>query len=209
MPQKHIKLNWAGMTAATLFVLVFAVEGALRPGYSALRTEISALSLGPRGWIQIGNFILSGGLLLLFSNGLLGQFRRAGKPTLGPVLLMITASCLLLSGPFVMDPPGTPRSLWTGHGWVHKLLGAVVFTLFPVCCFVVGRAMRDRVSFRGWSRGAGWLIIAALVGMKLAQTQPTGSFFAVRLGLFQRVALMTYLAWVFTLAVKVRQSVNQ
>ncbi len=209
MPQKHTKLNWAGMTAAALFVLIFTVEGSLRPGYSALRTEVSALSLGSRGWIQILNFILSGGLLLLFATGLLKQFRREQRPTLGPILLVITASCLLLSGPFVMDPPGTPRSLWTGHGWVHQLLGAVVFTLFPISCFVVGRAMQDRVSFRGWSRGAGWLIIAALVGMKLAQTQPTGSFFAVRLGLFQRVALITYLTWVFTLSVKVRQSVNQ
>ena len=51
---------WAGMLGPALFVAVFSIEGALRPGYNALSTYVSALSLGPRGWIQIANFYLFG-----------------------------------------------------------------------------------------------------------------------------------------------------
>lgn len=173
MPLSKLKPTWAGMMAPALFVLVFTLEDWQHPGYSVLRTEISALSLGSRGWIQILNFVLTGCLLLLFATGLLEAFRLARRPTIGPVLLVITAVCLLLSGPFVMDPPGTPRFLWTWHGWVHQLLGAGAFTLFPISYFVVGRTLREQTSFWRWSIGAGWAIV---------------------------VALIAYLSWVFMLA---------
>ena len=200
--------RWLGIIAPVFFVSVFTLEGWFRPSYSALQTEVSALSLGPHGWVQGINFVLTGGMLFLFANGLRGQFRQVQRSMTGPVLLMTMAICLLLSGPFVMDPPGTPRSAWTWHNWVHQLLGAVVFMLFPISCFIVSRTMRGRTAFRQWSRVAGWLIVAALIGMKLAQMQSADSFFALRLGLFQRIALITFLTWVFTLAVTVRQSAN-
>jgi hypothetical protein len=62
------------MAASILFVSVFSLEGWLRHGYAVAQTEVSALSLGPRGWIQIVNFLVSGELVLLFANGLLYQF---------------------------------------------------------------------------------------------------------------------------------------
>jgi hypothetical protein len=67
-----------------LFVGVFILEGWLRPGYAVAQTEVSALSLGPRGWIQIVNFLVSGGLLFFFANALLHQFLQDHKPKLGP-----------------------------------------------------------------------------------------------------------------------------
>jgi hypothetical protein len=41
------------MIGPALFVLVFTLEGWLRPGYDPLAMYVSALSLGPSGWIQI------------------------------------------------------------------------------------------------------------------------------------------------------------
>jgi uncharacterized membrane protein len=51
---------WAGIVGPILFVLVFTVDGALTPGYSAMRDVVSFLELGPAGWIQRLNFILTG-----------------------------------------------------------------------------------------------------------------------------------------------------
>ncbi len=47
---------WAGIIGPALFVAVFIIEGLLRPDYNAFSTYVSALSLGPRGWIQIVKF---------------------------------------------------------------------------------------------------------------------------------------------------------
>ncbi len=50
----------AGVLGTTLFVLVFLIDGATRSGYHPVRQPVSALALGPRGWGQTTNFIVSG-----------------------------------------------------------------------------------------------------------------------------------------------------
>ena len=47
------------MIGPALFVVTFTIEGCLRPGYRAREMFVSELSLGPRGWIQIANFIVA------------------------------------------------------------------------------------------------------------------------------------------------------
>ncbi|NLT28963.1 MAG: DUF998 domain-containing protein [Propionibacterium sp.] len=42
----------AGVIGPSLFVLVFLVEGWLRPGYDPAADYVSALSLGERGWVR-------------------------------------------------------------------------------------------------------------------------------------------------------------
>ena len=46
-----------GALGGLLFTAVYLVEGATRPGYDALVLPISALSLGPGGWVQQANFV--------------------------------------------------------------------------------------------------------------------------------------------------------
>src|SRR4029077_1917619 len=112
--QRRLAL-WAGIIGPALFVSVFLLEGALRPGYNALNTYVSALSLGPRGWVQITNFILFGGLLLVFTWAVAGQFPSGQASRGGIIVLAIIAVGYLASGPFVMDPMGTPLSQATAH----------------------------------------------------------------------------------------------
>jgi hypothetical protein len=45
--------------------MVFTIGGTLRAGYEPRRDFVSVLSLGPRGWVQMTNFILLGVLLLI------------------------------------------------------------------------------------------------------------------------------------------------
>ena len=53
-----------GLAAGPAFVTAFLIEGSVRDGYRPLRHPVSSLALGPRGWIQTGNFALTGTLFL-------------------------------------------------------------------------------------------------------------------------------------------------
>src|SRR5215472_11270162 len=54
-----------GGVGAFLFTATYLFEGITRPGYSAWQQPISALSLGPGGWVQQVNFVVFGLLTLL------------------------------------------------------------------------------------------------------------------------------------------------
>jgi len=53
-----------GVIGPLLFIVVLLIEGATRPGYSALRNYGSDLELSNQGWEQIANFIVCGLLLV-------------------------------------------------------------------------------------------------------------------------------------------------
>jgi Protein of unknown function (DUF998) len=78
-----------GAIGPILFILVFLVEGATRPSYSAWHNFVSDLSLSNQGWMQIANFLICGVLMLCFALGL-RQVLRSGKGAVwGPLLLGI------------------------------------------------------------------------------------------------------------------------
>lgn len=49
-----------GVAGAVLFTTTYVIEGATRPGYDGWQQAISALSLGPGGWLQQANFVVLG-----------------------------------------------------------------------------------------------------------------------------------------------------
>src|SRR3974390_3527919 len=58
------RLLRCGVAAGPAFAALFLLEGAVRDGYRPLRHPVSSLALGPRGWIQAGNFAMAGTLFL-------------------------------------------------------------------------------------------------------------------------------------------------
>jgi hypothetical protein len=197
---------WAGMVGPAFFVAVFALEGWLRPGYDPLGMFVSELSLGPRGWIQIANFIVLGVLFIVFARGVAAEFREGKASRVGPILLAVIGFSLLISGPLVTDPASTPREQWSWHGTLHQLFGALVFSLSPVSCFVFWRRFRDDPKWRSlqwWTLAAGVIIVTSVVLMKVGQTPPNA--LNAWIGLIQRAALVTYLSWIFTFAMALRR----
>ncbi len=195
----------AGMIGPALFVLIFTIEGWLRPGYDACSMFVSELALGPRGWIQICNFVLFGSLFLSFARGVAREFRSGTASTAGPVLLTILGCGFFAAGPFVMDPVSTPRQAWSAHGTMHQLLGALVFSLMPVSCFIFWRRFRVDPRWQPLRRltlGAGIAIAVAIVLMKIGFSDPAAPPGPLRawVGLLQRSALFFYLAWIFGFA---------
>jgi hypothetical membrane protein len=192
-----------GPAGAALFVAVFLVDGATRPGYDPTYHPVSALSLGDRGWVQIANFVVSGLLLTAFAAGLRRVVRAGRASVWGPLLLGGFGIALALSGVFVMDPtrgypPGIPVDA-TGASWqyaVHDGAGIVVFLSLPVACFVVARRFAARPR-PGWvlycvATGLAGLALFVWFGVAWEADHP-------RTGLIQRVMIIVDLTWVAAL----------
>jgi hypothetical membrane protein len=124
-----------GAIAGPSFILIFLVEGWLRPNYDWLREPVSALSQGPRGWVQQTNFFLSGALLVAYAFGL--------KAVLAPVnstwtwlLIFFYASALIGAGIFITDA-GRSSNVRTRAGVLHDLFSTVVFFSLCIDCFCI------------------------------------------------------------------------
>jgi len=203
---------WAGIIAPFCFVLVFSVEGWLRPGYNAMSSFVSALSLGPRGWIQIINFLIFGGLLALFSRGVAAEFEEGKASKWGPILLAAIALLYFISGPFVMDPQGTPSLEGSLHGTVHGLAGGIVFLLMPIVIFVFYRRFHldpDWQMLQWWSLVLGIICSTATLFFTIVSKNPSlTETFKAWLGLIQRSVIVPFMLWVFIFGTGLLKRIN-
>ena len=201
-----------GLAAGPVFVAAFVVEGAVREGYSPLRHPVSSLAVGARGWIQAGNFTVTGTLLLAAAAGL----SRADDPAVigraGPALIGSAGAGLLGSAAFATDPvsgypPGTPDAI--GHpsrsGTIHNLCGIPVFLGLPAAALTYGwRSWRT--GQRGFGLYSAGTAVTMLATMALAAAGFGQSPRFVHLGgLFQRASIITGFAWLTALSVRALQ----
>jgi uncharacterized protein DUF998 len=206
---RRVLAGWAGMMGSALFVTVFTLEGWLRPGYDPRSTFISELSIGPRGWVQILNFIILGTLFLVFTWGVVDEFREGKASKAGPILLAIIGFSFLVSGPFVTDVAATPRDQMSLHGILHGIFGALVFSLSPISCFVFWRRFRQDPNWqplKGWTLAVGIITTAAVILLSAAiKTQVIPNVFTPWTGLIQRMVIIPYLTWIFFFAFALRK----
>ena len=199
----------AGILGPALFVIAFTIEGWLRPGYNTLSTYVSALSLGPDGGVQIVNFIISRALMIVFARGVAIEFKKEKTSQAGSWQLAIIATGIILSGPFVMDPMGTLPAHASVHGLVHGILGGIVFLLMPISCIVFYRRLLTEPNwqtFSKWTLTMGIILIATLTLFTFATKIPSLQIiFRDWFGLLQRLVLIPFMFWVFTLGVAIYQ----
>jgi hypothetical protein len=190
-----------------LFIVLFLVQGATRTGYSALRHPISSLSIGPMGWVQSANFIITGLLILAFAVGLRSVLRHPKGLLWGPLLIGIVGIGLIGAGFFTTDPlagypPGTPllQTERTLAGRLHDLFSLPVFLALPAACFVFmryfARRRNPRWSVYSFLSGLGMLAAFVLAGMGFQQTPG----FAEVAGLYQRLSIGIGWVWMALLA---------
>ncbi|MFI6507039.1 DUF998 domain-containing protein [Streptosporangium sp. NPDC050855] len=198
-----------GVAAGLLFVTAFLIEGATRAGYDPMRHPVSSLSLGPYGWTQVANFVVTGLLMLVFAVGLRRDLRTPGRrSTWGPLLIGASAIGLIGAGVFPTDPiggypPGTAaRGVSTWQGRLHDVpFSLLFFAALAAACFVFARR------FAGWGE-TGWAVYSAagglvfLVSFVLAGMGFSGAEgFAGLGGLMQRISIATGFCWLGLLAV--------
>ena len=191
------RLLLGGAVSGPLFVAVVLLQMFLRDGFDIRRHPISLLSLGPGGWVQVANFVLTGvlvlGLAVAARECLGGQ--HAGR--WGPMLLAGYGAGLLAGGVFVADPglgfpPGSPAGIpetLTWHGTVHAVAPPLAFTSLVAATAVFAR----RYAAHGRPARATYSALSGLTALLLALPGPG---FSLRLLL----AVLVTGAWTTALA---------
>lgn len=197
-------LLWAGVAGAVLFVGTFLVEGLTRRNYDTFRQPVSALALGPGGWMQQVNFVATGVLMLLLAAGLGASLRPLGGSPLAPVLVGIYAAGLILAGIFVTDPvpgyPPDPPAAPTRHGHLHTISSLLVFLPLFAAAIVVGRLLAASGS-PAWAAYSLLTAVAIIAGMLLSGAGFGGaSRVAPVAGVVQRAAIIAGWGWLALLA---------
>ena len=179
----------------------------MRDGYRPLRHSVSSLAIGPRGWIQAGNFTVAGTLFLAGAAGL----ARAGDPVVSsraaPALIGAAGAGLIGSAVFTTDPvsgypPGTPDALTqpSRTGTAHNLAAVPVFFGLPGAALACGwrswRAGRRRFGLYSAGTAVAMLTTMALADAGFGQSPRLVDFG----GLFQRTSIITGFTWLTALS---------
>ncbi|MGK5558816.1 DUF998 domain-containing protein [Actinomadura kijaniata] len=192
----------SGVFAGLLFTLAHLLEAFTRDAYDPLRHPVSSLALGPHGWTQTLNFLVTGCLVLFFAFGVRWAPGPVGGAFWGPLFLGVWSVGLLGAGAFLTDPingypPGSPDLLPspTVHGAWHDNLSLMGFVAFVVACSVFARRFA-RAGARGWAWGSVLCGVGFVVFMGLASAGfvQDGRLESVA-GLFQRLAVTLALTW--------------
>jgi hypothetical membrane protein len=207
-----------GAIGPILFILVFIVEDATRPGYSAWHNFVSDLSLSNQGWMQIANFLICGVLVLCFALGLRQVFRSGKGGVWGPLLLAIFGLSLLIAGIFVTDPslgyypPGTSSSTHTLHGLIHGANAPLVFGSLTIAMFVLARRFARDPAWRGWalySLIAGILFVGFFIAcIGVAVLDQKGILPNSPTGLLERLAIIIGWGWIALLALRLLRQIR-
>lgn len=195
-----------GVAAGPVFVAVFLLEGAVRDSYRPLRHPVSSLALGPRGWIQAGNFAVAGTLFLAAAAGL-ARAGDAAASRVAPALIGAAGAGLIGAAIFTTDPvsgypPGTPDALIhpTRAGIAHNLAAIPVFAGLPAAALASGwrswRAGQRRFGLYGAGTAVTMLTTIALAGAGFGQSPRLANL----AGLFQRASIITGFAWLTALS---------
>ncbi|HEY2575631.1 MAG TPA: DUF998 domain-containing protein [Streptosporangiaceae bacterium] len=198
-----------GLAGGPAFVTAFLIEGGVRDGYRPLRHPVSSLALGPRGWIQTGNFALTGTLFLATAAGL----SRVGGPAASsppvPALIGAAGAGLIGAAIFPTDPvsgypPGTPGALpgLSRAGAAHNLAAIPVFFGLPAAALACGwrswRTGKRTFALYSTSTAIIMLVTTTLAGAGFGQSPRL-----VNLGgLFQRASIITGFAWLTALSAR-------
>lgn len=201
-------LVYCGLIAPILFVSIFTLEGLFRENYSEMENFISELSIGNRGWIQISNFLIFGILFFVFSIGLLKEFQKRRFALTGPILFLILALCYFFSGPFVTDSGTIFTQQKSVHGIIHGVLGAIVFLLMTVSCWTFLKVFKKEKQFKSLKNVTllfSIILTLSLIAFTYVTKVPSSqNIFQNLNGLFQRLALIPFMVWLFYFAFSTR-----
>jgi Protein of unknown function (DUF998) len=206
IPMKPTLLLSLGALCAPVFIIAFMIQGFAREQYSA--HSISALSIGPHGWMQIANFIISGSLIVLLAIGLRLSLEPGSRGSVfGPIAIAIAGIGFIGAGIFVSDPvfgypPNQPLAVkqFTTRGHLHDFFSMFWFIGVPTACFVLARRF-FALGETAWAiysilSAVGMLVFFVLAGVGFNQTKG----FVDYAGLYQRLSAGTGVTWLMLLA---------
>jgi hypothetical protein len=199
-----------GTIGSVLFTTTYLIEGVTRPGYSALEQPISALSLGPGGWVQQVNFVVFG-LITIWTAFAWRAFLKGGAAALWyPILRGIQGGAIIVDGFFSQDPAGYPKDAVQGqvtlHGEIHLMFAFVSITAIAFGFFVLARRFAKESAWRGWATvcvvsGILTIVLISTFGALSGQHSPVA-------GLFERLATSIATAWFLVFLIRLWLGTN-
>jgi hypothetical protein len=194
-----------GAIAGPFFIVVFLIEGALRSKYDPFRQAVSALAIGPRGWVQQTNFIVTGALMFAYAFGLSSALRAYGGSFWAPVLVGMYALGLIGAGILVTDRPGlryesAARPKRDVRGILHDVCSLVAFVSLFIAFFVL-RQLFAAAGADSWAVYSGASAVLFGIGFILFARgfARAGRLASIR-GLLQRITIAIGWIWLSLVA---------
>ncbi len=186
-------LAWAGVVGPVLFTVAFLLQEAFRRDqYDPLAEPVSALEVGPAGWIQQVNFVIFGVLTIAHAIGQHSGMLSTRGGVAGPVLLGTTGVGCLLSAAFpLFDDAAGVTQFPPGH-----LLGGLTFFLVsPLALIVLSARMRHDPAWRSLAlyTFVSGLVLVGLDLVSLRLVFPDDALLHDWAGLAQRVTILVVL----------------
>jgi hypothetical protein len=184
-------LSLAAVAGPILFVLAWLPAGWLRPGYSSVGQQISALAIGPEGAFVRTAFILNG---LLLAVGAIAAFKGFKQP-MGTAARFVCALTLLLP-PLGMVWAG----IFTMDALALHMVGVDLACAFPVIGFPVLGFLLRRLP--AWRRLGTWILfggplltVALTIGLMQSIPLEQMAFGGGTFGLWQRALSIEVQTW--------------
>jgi Protein of unknown function (DUF998) len=133
-----------GVVGGVGFLAVALAAGAFRRDYSALHQPVSLLSVGPDGWVQIANFVVTRVLMVGCGVGLRRALAHGRGATWVPLLIVLYGFGLVGAGMFSAEPRMEAHVFDAGHFLLETHAG-------PAVAFMVDFIRRTQLA-RGTAR---------------------------------------------------------
>jgi hypothetical protein len=202
VPPALVRGLWYAVGAAVPFIAVTAIQGLVRPGYDSWHQAVSALSLGPGGWVQVVNLVAFG-VVVAMTAPIWRRILAGGKgATAYPALTAVIGVSFCIVGLVPQDPaPGyDPMGLAldapTARGLVHLAVAGVAALCSVASLFVMAARFAGDRHWPGWpaySRVMALLVITCVTIYGVWSTRASGLA-----GTFERLAILIPLVWTVT-----------
>ena len=202
------RLLYCGPAAAALFNGLVFIQAITRPGYEFVRHPLSLLAVGPQGWAQTANFLLSGLLVVAFAVGVRRTWGGSPATAAGPVLLAFYGFGMIVAGIFPSDPsdgfplgaqqPLAMSSQASLHG-MGFLMAQVSLVL--ACLAFAYRFVR--------LRSPGWAFYCLATAISAPAIAALGFGYEPTRGLAFFVSAAISLGWVAALGLKLRAAADR
>lgn len=167
-----------GTVAGPMYIFAGLFQILIRPGFDITRHDLSLLSNGELGWIQVLNFLLTGLFVVAAAVGMNRVLKSGLGNRFAPIMIGLFGLGMIGAGLFSADPvngfpPGIPSQVTT-HGILHFVTGGIGFLGFITACFIFARRFAS-LHERQWSRFSfitGLVFLFAFIGIAVG-SQPT------------------------------------
>jgi hypothetical protein len=202
----------AAVIAGPVYVFLGLAQALTRPGFDVTRHDLSLLSLGSLGWIQVVNFCLSGLLSIAGALGMRRALNSGPASSWAPLLVGVYGAGLVAAGCFSADPvpdfpPGSSVAAGTvsWHGLVHLLCAAIAFSALIAAMLVLARRWSEQAE-RGWagySIASGMIVLLLFLGVVSGLPLVLSARWGTRLSVIGLwIAVLLAWTWISLTAVK-------